>query len=370
MKKLLFTALLAVSCMAASAQEVENVFAPHWYLQGQFGGQYTLGELSFDKLLSPTAQIGVGYNFTPVVGARLGFNAWQSKAGSENVLGKDYDWQWKYYAPAVDVTVNLSNWFGGFKPTRVVNFGIFAGVGANIATCNDDAAKANSAILAAYGNVPSEDFLRYLWDGTKVYFLGHMGANVDFRISDRVSLGIELQAATLSDKYNSKKAGNTDWYFNALGGIKINLGKTYTTKVIPAPVPVVSEKVIEKIVEKPVEKIVEKTIVEPLRMDVFFTISNTTISQSEMQKVRQIAEYMNKYPASTVQITGYADKGTGNATINNKLSEKRAQAVADTLKNKYGIAENRISTDFKGDTEQPFQENNLNRVSICIAEAK
>ena len=105
-------------------------------------------------------------------------------------------------------------------------------------------------------------------------------------------------------------------------------------------------------------------------MDVFFMISSTTISQSEMQKVRQIADYMNKYPESKVQITGYADKGTGNATINSKLSEKRAAAVAEALKNNYGIAENRISTDFKGDTEQPFEEQVLNRVSICIAEVK
>lgn len=368
MKKLIFSALLAASCVAVSAQQVENVFNPHWYIQGQFGAQYTLGELKFGDLISPTAQLGLGYNFTPVVGARLSFNAWQSKAGSQDINGKDYQWKWNYYAPALDLTVNLSNWWGGFKPTRTVNFGIFAGLGANIATCNGEAATANTQIMSALAT--SNQYLENLWDGTKPYFMGHFGATVDFRLSDRVALGIELQAATLSDKYNSKKADNLDWYFNALAGIKINLGKTYSTKTIPAPVPVVSEKVVEKIVEKPVEKIVEKKVIEPLRMDVFFMISSTTISQSEMQKVRQIADYMNKYPESKVQITGYADKGTGNATINSKLSEKRAAVVAEALKNNYGIAENRISTDFKGDTEQPFEEQVLNRVSICIAEVK
>ncbi len=369
MKKSIFSALLALSCLAVSAQQVENVFNPHWYVQGQFGAQYTLGELKFGDLISPNAQLAVGYNFTPVVGARLGVNAWQSKAGSESINGVDYDWSWKYFAPAVDATVNLSNWWGGFKPTRLVNVSVFAGIGANFAFDNDDAADANAAMLASYG-AANQEFLEYLWDDSKTFVMPHFGAMVDFRLCDNVSLGLEFQAAPLGDKYNSKKANNADWYFNALAGIKFNIGKTYSTKTIPAPLPVVQEKVVEKIVEKPVEKIVEKTIVEPLRMDVFFTISGTSISQSEMQKVRQIADYMNKYPASKVEITGYADKGTGNANINSKLSEKRAAAVADALKNKYGIAENRISTSFKGDTEQPFEEAVLNRVSICIAEVK
>ena len=77
---------------------------------------------------------------------------------------------------------------------------------------------------------------------------------------------------------------------------------------------------------------------------------------------------MNKYPESKVVITGYADKGTGNAKINEKLAQKRSQMVADLLTNKFGIASSRISVDSKGDTVQPFEKNDLNRVSICIAE--
>lgn len=378
MKKVLFSVLLAVSCMAASAQEVSYEFQPHWYLSGQFGAQYTLGELKFGDLISPTAQAALGYEFTSVVGARLSFNAWQSKAGSQSVMSTDYSWKWNYYAPALDLTVNLSNWIGGFKPTRLVNFSLFAGAGANIGTGNDEAIAANNAMVASLGANAQDPYLRYLWDGTKTRFMGHAGAMVDFRICDRVSLGIELQAATLSDKYNSKDGGNLDWYFNALGGIKINLGKTYTTKAI-APIAAAAavapvEKKEEKPVEKPVEKVVEqpvaKTVIEPLRMDVFFQIRSSEISQPEMEKISQIADFMKKYPEAKVQVTGYADKETGNAKINAKYAENRANAVAEVLKNTYGIAENRISVDSKGDTEQPFDVNDLNRVTICIAEVK
>lgn len=370
-KKTLLSAVLIMSCAAVSAQEqvrTEYVFNPHWYVQAQVGGQYTLGEIDFGKLLSPNAQIGLGYEFNPVVGARLAVNAWQSKAGS-TIYNKEYKWKYKYVAPAVDVTFNLSNLFCGYNPNRLINVGVFAGIGANIAFKNDEAQTVNNQISTVVG-FKNEQALHNLWSGTKTRLTGQAGANVDFRLSEAVSLGLELQANTLNDHYNSKHAGNADWYFNGLVGIKVNLGKTHTTKTItttpPPPVaPVVNTQ--ERIVEKIVEKTVEVVKQEPLRRDIFFTINCTKITIAEMQKVKEIADYMTKYPNSTVQITGYADKGTGNAKINSTLSAKRAKMVVDALTQKYGISANRITSSYKGDTEKPFSEDILNRVSICIA---
>lgn len=76
---------------------------------------------------------------------------------------------------------------------------------------------------------------------------------------------------------------------------------------------------------------------------------------------------MKKHLAVKVNVTGYADVNTGNAKINSKLSEKRANNVAEALKAK-GIAANRITIDYKGDTVQPYNTPEENRVSICIAE--
>ena len=210
--------------------------------------------------------------------------------------------------------------------------------------------------------------MEYLWDGTKVRFAGRAGLQGDFRISDKVSVGVEVNANTLSDRYNSKKAGNWDWYFNALAGVKINLGKTYTTRFIPAPEPEIRyvEKVVEKIVEVPAK--VEEPKIEPIRRDIFFTINRYNIRPSEEQKVKDIVEYMQKYPKSKVVITGYADAGTGNDRINDRLGAQRADAVVQALKDTYGISADRITYDSKGARVQPFQENNKNRVTICIAE--
>lgn len=375
-KKALVSCLVAMSFLAVSAQEkkakTEYVFNPHWYVQAQLGGQYTLGELSFGDLLSPNGQIGVGYNFNPVVGARFAVNAWQSKAGWE-MGDASYDWKWNYIAPNVDLTFNLSNLFCGYNPNRIFNFSAFAGVGLNVAWGNDDAEAAKVAIDNYYNVGGANQNLAYLWDGTKVRVQGQIGVMADFRVTEKISLGLELSANTLGDRYNSKRAGNNDWYFNALAGVKIALGKTYTTREVKpcCPEPRVVEKIIERVVEKPVPvapAVQEVAKVEPLRRDIFFTISSTKIINEEMSKVAEIAEYLTKYPTAKVVITGYADKGTGNAKINSGLAAKRAKAVVDALVNNYGISSSRISSDSKGDTVQPFAEQVKNRVSICIAQ--
>ena len=372
LNKVILSGVVALSCVSASAQEADktvNVFTPHWYAQAQIGGQYTLGEIGFGKLLSPNAQVGIGYNFNKVVGARFSLNAWQSKAG-QNVAGKVYKWKWNYVAPMVDATFNLTNLFCEYNPDRLVEVGVFGGIGANIAWGNDEAADAQKAILAGPGKNLAElqAPLENLWDGTKTRFVARVGANVDFRVSDRVKLGVELSANTLSDKYNSKKAGNPDWYFNALVGVKVALGETHTTKVIPAPKPV--EKIIERIIEKPAPapapKVESKVVEENFRRDIFFPIGNTNIAKSQSTKIAEIVEYMKENPDAKITLTGYADKGTGSAAFNDKIAARRAQTVYNTLAAK-GVAKSRMIKESKGCRVQPFEENDMNRVTICIA---
>ena len=387
-KSILLSSLLALGCTAASAQEAKtvNVFNPHGYLQVQIGGQETLGEIGFGDLLSPNVQVGYGYNFNKVVGARVSLNAWQSKAGQE-FLGQTYKWKWNYVAPMVDATFNLSNLFCGFNPNRLVNVGVFAGIGANIAWGNDEAATAQSNMNAAYTNLinsaygtttipeankvaKSDPALSYLWDGSKVRLTGRVGANVDFRVSERVSLGLEVSANTLNDRYNSKKAGNSDWYFNALVGAKFTLGKTYTTKTVPAPKPV--EKIIERIIEKPAPAPAPKTetkqeaVEENFRRDIFFPIGNSNIAKSQTTKIAEIVTFMKENPDAKITLTGYADKGTGSAAFNDKIAARRAQTVYNTLAAK-GVAKSRMIKKSMGSRVQPFEENDMNRVTICIA---
>lgn len=382
MKKTILSCLMLLAGISANAQEqkgtTEYVFEPHWYVQIQpLGAQYTLGEVSFGDLLSYNVQATVGRQFSKLWGARLAVNAWQSKAGSKfDISNKEYKWKWNYVAPTIDATFNVSNALFGFNPNRVFNLSAFAGIGLNIGFSNTEAADADKAIRAmgtivgANGTTyTTNQGLEYLWDGTKVRLMGQFGLMGDFKVSDKVSIGLELSANTLNDKYNSKKAKNWDWYFNALAGVKIALGNTYSTRFIPAPEPEIRyvEKIVEKVVEVPAKVEEPEAKTEALRRDIFFAIGKTVIRKSEQQKVNEVVEYLNANPEAKVNITGYADAGTGNDRINDRLAAGRADVVVKALK-KAGVAASRISYDSKGARVQPFADNDSNRVSIVIAE--
>ena len=382
MKKLILSALMLTATMAGYAQDnaaqneqqgtTEFVFEPHWFFQAQIGGQYTIGECDFGKLLSPNVQIGIGRQFTPVVGARLALKAWQGKMGYEkSIKTPEESYKFTYFNPSLDVMFNLSN-IAGFNPNRAVDFGLLAGIGLNIRSKMDEGKyDALNSYLQNSSYNPNGNYVPLYENKGATLLNGKAGAFLDFRLSDAIKLGFEATYNLTSSKYNLKNEGGkdgsgTDSYVNLVVGIKVALGKTYSTRFIPAPKPQIEyvEKIVEKIVE--VEK--PAPVVEPLRRDIFFEINKTIIRDSEAQKVKDIADYLNAHPTAKVMITGYADAGTGNDRINDRLAKGRADVVVKALKEQYGIAESRISFDSKGSRVQPFADNDSNRVSICIAE--
>jgi len=377
MKSLFAASLLTLGTTAAMAQATytdkegnEYTFNKHFFLDLQGGAQYTLGEAKFGDLLSPNVQLGLGYQFSPVFGMRLQANGWQSKGGWAGFRAQkgetpyNANYKFKYVAPGVDFMFNLSNLFCGWNPNRVLNVTAFAGAGANIAWDNDEV----NELAATMKNMNAYN-LEYLWDGTKVRPYGRAGLELAFKVSKSVSLMLEGNANIISDKYNSKKAGNPDWYFNALAGVRINLGKSYTKKAKPveepAPAPAPKQ---EYVAPKPEPKPapVEKKV-EEIRRDIFFTINSCKIAPAEDAKIREVVDFLNKNPEAKVVVTGYADKGTGNDRVNDRIAAKRAAAVVWMLEKRYGIPAERITEESKGARVQPFAENDKNRVSIMIA---
>jgi outer membrane protein OmpA-like peptidoglycan-associated protein len=345
-------------------QEVTQKFKSHAFINLQGGAQYTLGEAKFKDLISPNVQAAIGYQFTPVFAARIQANAWQSKGGWSATTNENLkNYKYKYVAPGIDFMFNLSNLFCGWNPDRVFNVTAFLGGGANIAFDNDEVNEVAKAVGADLGQYE----LEYVWDGTKVRPFGRAGLQLGFRLSDAVHFLIEGNANILSDKYNSKKAGNPDWYFNALAGFRINLGKSRLVETHDIYRDVV---VYDTIYKEVVVDDGSDRIAEDIRRDIFFQRNKTNIEETEVIKIKDIADYLNKYPRATVSIKGYADAGTGNDRINDRLAQQRADVVVKSLIEDYGISADRISYDSFGARVQPFTENDLNRVSICIATCK
>jgi len=64
--------------------------------------------------------------------------------------------------------------------------------------------------------------------------------------------------------------------------------------------------------------------------DINFEMASATITAESMRQVKNIAEILKAYPKLKIKIGGYTDK-TGDAAINKKLSQERAEAVSAAI---------------------------------------
>ncbi len=354
MMTLAATMLLLGSAVTAQAQDWKSFS----YVEAQGGLQLTSTNAPMDKLITPTAALSFGHYFTPVVGARLHVNAWQSKSG---FAGLDQYYKWKYVTPDLDLMINLSNLFGS-NQSRALNLILLGGVGLNYAWDNDEL----EALNVAPQRVP------LAWEDNRLSHNLRAGLRLETNQSKPLGLSLEVNANSLDDRFNSKVNDADDWQFTAMLGISYRFG--YKGKKPAVYIPVTRE--IEETIweDVPVTKIVkekrpvERVVPVKLHKEVFYAIRiSDNIDPSAIQK--EVSEFMKKNPDSKVMIVGYADKGTGNAKLNKMYAAKRAETFKKDLVEKYGCNADNIVIDSKGDTVQPFpEENDKNRCVIIDAE--
>jgi outer membrane protein OmpA-like peptidoglycan-associated protein len=356
MKKILALAVLAIGSLTAAhaqsaAERLDYKPAPYMFIGIQGGAQTTFTNYDQMKLITPTASVSFGAFFTPTVGARLHVNGMWNKGG----IKPDFTYKYKYVTTDIDLMLNLCTLFGrqNYYP---VNLYLIGGIGLTYAWDNDD------LVNSAY-NQPDA------WKDNRLSHNARVGLMLDYNFCKHWSLNLEVSANSLSDRFNSKTSAKDDWMLTAQLGLAYKFG--FKSKPAPAPVPVVEPEPEPAPAPAPVV-VKEEPKVQPvakkpeIQTEIFYAIRETTITKSEQSKVDNLINFLKANPDTKVTVTGYADAGTGNASINMKYSKERAENVAKALTNA-GISADRITVDAKGDTVQPFSENDKNRVSIAIA---
>lgn len=365
MKKLLtIVAIAMLTVLSANAQgNDKGRLKSYSFIEAQGGVQLTSTDAPMDKLITPTAALSFGHYFYPAVGVRLHANAWQSKSGFQAL---DQYYKWKYVTTDADLLLNLTNLFSkNYK--HALNVILVGGFGLNYAWDNDEL----RAITAQHRDLNTE----LAWDKNRFSHNIRAGLRLETDVTKPIGLSLEVDANSLSDRFNSKMNNSDDWMFTAMLGLSFRFGHKYKKceckkeepVVVPEPVPVVEpepkpepkpEPVVEK---KPEPKVV--TVKEQLHEEIFYVIckSDPEVGKRQMQKV---ADFMKRNPNAKVSVVGYADKGTGNPRLNMGYSQKRAENCRQELINGYGCDASRISVDYKGDTVQPFDENDKNRCVI------
>lgn len=356
--------MLAISAVQAQ-EDSREALSSFSYFEAQGGVQMTSTNAPMDKLITPTAALSFGHYFTPVVGARLHVNAWQAKSGFK---ATEQYYKWKYVTPSLDLMLNLSNIFSK-KSSHALNVILLGGVGLNYAWDNDE--------LKAL-NMPA-DAIPLAWKDNRLSHNLRAGLRLETNQAKPVGLSLEINANSLDDRFNSKTNDADDWMFTAMLGLNFRFSHrykkpapTYTqvvqeivedqkAEVAPAPVVVEEEKVPEK-------KAVLKQENVKLYKVVFY---NIRVSENETPSaiMEQVANFMKVNKKAKITIVGYADKGTGNSRVNMTYSQKRAEQFKQDLVSRYGVDGNSISVDYKGDSVQPFEDNDKNRCVIIDGEA-
>ena len=397
--KVLMLALMGSFALSLGAQAQQEVATPnksghktvfnrdrgcdHWFLEIQGGvGMLPFGEANNKSSLTdriyPIVQLGLGQWHEPWFATRVQLGGWNMKGFVMDAAGANQAYNNLFAVAHYDFMFDVVNYFAKYNAKRVFHLVPYVGLGAGY--------KHHTTTGGAFGDV--FDATKRVAGATTNDFGGVVDAGVifKFRLGRRVDLNLEAQM--LATKTNmmgtSWKKQGADLMAFATAGLGFNLGKPEWDVLTPMDWALVNDlngqinnlraenaELAKRPASCPECPEVEpsqttevKTVVSNV---VYFRIASAKIDQNQYINIYNTARYALENN-SKIYIVGYADEATGNPSINMTLSERRAKAVAKALVEKYGVSEDMIEVDFKGDTVQPYETNEWNRVVIMTAE--
>ena len=397
--KVLMLALMGSFALSLGAQAQQEVATPnksghktvfnrdrgcdHWFLEIQGGvGMLPFGEAnnkaSLTDRIYPIVQLGLGQWHEPWFATRVQLGGCNMKGFVMDAAGANQAYNNLFAVAHYDFMFDVVNYFAKYNAKRIFHLVPYVGLGAGY--------KHHTTTGGAFGDV--FDATKRVAGATTNDFGGVVDAGVifKFRLGRRVDLNLEAQM--LATKTNmmgtSWKKQGADLMAFATAGLGFNLGKPEWDVLTPMDWALVNDlngqinnlraenaELAKRPASCPECPEVEpsqttevKTVVSNV---VYFRIASAKIDQNQYINIYNTARYALENN-SKIYIVGYADEATGNPNINMTLSERRAKAVAKALVEKYGVSEDMIEVDFKGDTVQPYETNEWNRVVIMTAE--
>ena len=294
--------------------------------------------------------VALGKWFTPGLGLRTKLGLWQWGKQEQGVGGN------KFWSLNEQVLFNFSNLFAGYNEHRFYSLIPYVGAGLNRdMSCNHYSTQLSAGLLNTFRI--SRHLSANLDLGWNSFEAGNQGIGLKQRAHQftlEVGLTFNIgssrwQHATDNDAKNALTEGELD-ALNAqladamaenerLQQLLDEQSKPAVAKTVTPPV-----RTVEQVVSAPVSIFFERG-------------KSAVIASRDMLSVKALAELAIEKNAS-VLVTGYADTKTGTAEVNKRLSERRAQAVADELK-RLGVNPQRIEVVAAGgvDTLTPAEYN-------------
>ncbi|BFT64705.1 OmpA family protein [Pseudomonas moorei] len=130
------------------------------------------------------------------------------------------------------------------------------------------------------------------------------------------------------------KLDNGKWDYIPSVGLGVNFGGG--NKPAPAPVPAPAPEPAP-VAEAPVAEVVR------VELDVKFDFNKSVVKPNSYADIKNLADFMKQYPSTTTTVEGHTDN-VGPDAYNQKLSERRANAVKQVLTNQYGVSPSRVQS--------------------------
>lgn len=330
------------------------------------------------------ANVQLGFHLTPIWSVRGAIGGWSMNLNSDlknaTIAGKATpDRNRKFVELNLDGILSLSNLFADdFAKFDVY---LFAGPTGNISFGQGGSKFAT--VQDTLGEMKVEDT-----SDAKFVVGATAGLGLAYNFTKKFALGAEARFGVTPsifgdmDAYRKGEAA-TRLTINAMYTINGRKGKVETAvehaKAAGYISPEAAEakaqeavannpKIVEKIVEKVVEKEVVKEVVKnvPASSAIFFEIGKATLSSKDKARVKLLAEAIKAGGDSyKYEVGGYADKKTGSASWNNKLSEKRAKAVYDLLISE-GVPASQLELKAYGGVDAMFFNNDVLSRTVIV----
>lgn len=377
MKKLGLLFAAAAMAVSVNAQTVtESKTFDNFYIGINGGAQVkTTGE-SWMNNLNSNAGLRIGRWFTPVFGLAAEGNVYFNDHCGEHGFPQSKTLA-RYMNVGLIGTVNLSNWFAGYKgePRLFEVVPVFGfGWGHTFGTAAGDNEKELNALTSKAGidftfnlgkakawQVYVEPSMNWALNG-----YGYEGVAYDINKSAfQLNAGIVYKFKNSNGSHNFTIAQLRDQneidglnsQINSLRGDLNNKDAQLSAKDKQIKD---LQNALDECNKKP--KYVKPATATNLQPTVLFRQGKAVVDKSQMPNIELIAQYMKNHADAKVEIKGYASP-EGNKDFNQALSQKRADAVKNVLVKKYKIATDRLTTKGMGATDKLFKQVEFNRVS-------
>ena len=371
MKKLGLLFAAAAMAVSVNAQTVtESKTFDNFYIGINGGAQVkTTGE-SWMNNLNSNAGLRIGRWFTPVFGLAAEGNVYF------NDHCKHFMPQSKTVARYMNVgligTVNLSNWFAGYKGeprlfevVPVYGFGWGHTFGTDE---NYNVLTSKAGIDFTFNLGKAKAWQVYVEPSMNWSLNGYGYEGVAYNINKsafQLNAGIVYKFKNSNGSHNFTIAQLRDQ--NEIDGLNSQINSLRSDLNDKDAQLSAKDKQIKDLQnaldecnKKP--KYVKPATATNLQPTVLFRQGKAVVDKSQMPNIELIAQYMKNHPEAKVEIKGYASP-EGNKDFNQALSQKRADAVKNVLVKKYKIAADRLTTKGMGATDKLFKQVEFNSVS-------